>query len=146
MILRAEPCGHPNFRRWVIQNINNEKFYNGEGFTEDFKKASKYCHSSDACKDMGVVLKKFYGNLEKRTFTVPMEVEVYGSAALEDIAKYLYQASVLNIKTDEHGNGPIGNLVLPKIYWGKLKELIESMEDTKKLESDSDQYPDFDDM
>ena len=141
MLLRAEPIGRPPYRRYIIQN-NDEKFWDGNGFTKDFKKGMKYCCTNDACEEMAAILKGFYGKLKRRTFVVPIEVEVYGSANQQEIANYLYRASVLNIETDKQGNGPDGNLVLPIIHWGRIKE-TRSSEDA---EPDPDQLLDFDEM
>jgi hypothetical protein len=126
MLLRAEPIGHPPSRRWVIQNIKTNTVWDGEKFVDDWAKGRKYAHPSDACEDMAEVLKGFYGKLEKRTFVVPIEVEVYGPASRSKIARYLYDASILNVQTHEHGNGPGISLVLPTIHWGRIREVKES--------------------
>ncbi len=126
MLLRAQPIGQPPSRRWVIQDIKQNTVWDGEKFVEDWKKGMKYAHPSDACADMHEVLKEFYGKLKKRTFVVPIEVEVYGAASKSKIARYLYNASVLNLRTHEHGNGPGISLVLPTIHWGKIREIKES--------------------
>lgn len=126
MILRAQPIGHPPALRWVIKDTKKNTVWDGEKFVDDWEKGRKYAHPSDACGDMAEVLKEFYGRLEKRTFVVPVEIEVYGSATKSKIARYLYQASVLNVRTQEYGNGPCECLVLPTIHWGKIREIRES--------------------
>lgn len=126
MILRAEPIGQPPSRRWVVQNTHDDTAWDGEKFVEDWEAARKYAHPSDACGDMADILKDFYSGLgEKRTFIVPVEVEVYGSATRGKIARYLYQSSVLHMRTQEYGNGPCECLVLPTIHWGKIRESKE---------------------
>lgn len=126
MILRAEPIGHPPSRRWVIQDTKKNTVWDGAMFVEDWGKGRKYAHPSDACGDMAEILKDFYGGLgEKRTFIVPVEIEVYGSATKSKIARYLYQASVLHMRTQEYGNGPCECLVLPTIHWGRIRDSKE---------------------
>ena len=127
MILRAQPIGQPPPRRWVIQNTHNNTVWDGEEFVEDWDSSRKYVHPSDACADMAQVLRDFYGKLEKRTLVVPVEIEVYGSATPSKIARYLYQASILHMRTHEYGNGPCECLVLPTIHWGKIREIDESV-------------------
>lgn len=127
MILRAEPIGQPPSRRWVIQNVKKSTVWNGVIFVEDWDNARVYAHPSDACADMAEVLRDFYSGLgAKRTMVVPIEVEVYGPASRSMVATYLYNASILNVQTHEHGNGPGISLVLPTIHWGKIREVKES--------------------
>jgi len=126
MILRAQPIGQPPSQRWVVQNTHNNTVWDGAKFVEDWTEGRKYAHPSDACGDMAEILKDFYGDLEKRTFVVPVEIEVYGSATKSKIARYLYQASVLHMRTEEYGNGPCECLALPTIHWGRIREASES--------------------
>lgn len=126
MILRAEPIGHPPSRRWVIKDTNKNTVWDGDKFVEDWTGGRKYAHPSDACGDMAEILRDFYGGLEKRTFVVPVEIEVYGSATKSKVARYLYQASVLHVRTQDYGNGPCECLVLPTIHWGRIRESRES--------------------
>ncbi len=125
MILRAQPFGQPPSRRWVIQNTYDNNVWDGKEFVEDWGCGRVYAHPSDACADMAEILKDFYGGLGKRTFVVPVEIEVYGSAKPSEIARYLYQASILNVQTQEYGNGPCECLVLPTIHWGRIREASE---------------------
>jgi len=69
------------------------------------------------------ILKEHYGQLPQRRFVVPVEIEVYGNVSQKEIVEYLYQASVLSIRTEEYGYGPGECLVLPVIRWGCIKEL-----------------------
>ena len=138
MILRAQPIGHPPSRRWVILNVKENTVWDGEKFIEDWVRGMKFAHPSDACNDMAQVLKSHYNKLEKRTFVVPIEVEVYGSATPGKIARYLHSASVLNIRTQDYGNGPNECLVLPIIHWGKIREINESVMAPSNDDIDSD--------
>ena len=123
MILRAQPVGeHPSVR-FIIIHLRSNQMWDGESFVDDFDQARKYFHPSDACADMQDILKEHYGQLPRRRFVVPVEIEVYGSVSKKEIAEYLYRASVLNIRTEEHGNGPAECLVLPTIHWGYIREL-----------------------
>ncbi|KAA1261038.1 hypothetical protein LF1_35820 [Rubripirellula obstinata] len=131
MLLRAEPIGHPPSRRWIIQDIKKKTVWDGEKFVEDWENGRLYAHPSDACSDMADILKEFYSGLgPKRTLVVPIEIEVYGSAKPSKIARYLYQAAVLNMRTHDYGNGPGECLVLPTIHWGKIREINESALET----------------
>ncbi|WP_417737725.1 hypothetical protein [Rosistilla oblonga] len=123
MILRAQPVGeHPSVR-FIILNVRNNLMWDGQSFVEDFDQARKYAHPSDACADMQDILREHYGQLRRRRFVLPVEIEVYGSVSQKEIAEYLYRASVLSIRTEEHGNGPAECLVLPVIHWGYIREL-----------------------
>lgn len=123
MLLRAEAVGEKPSVRFIIRNVRNNLMWDGDGFTNDFFAAVKYAHSSDACAAMQDLLKEHYGQLRRRRFVVPVEIEVYGSVSQQEIAEYLYRSSVLNIRTEEHGNGPAECLVLPVIHWGYIREL-----------------------
>jgi hypothetical protein len=123
MILRAQPVGeHPSVRFFIL-NVRTNLMWDGESFVDDFEQARKYAHPSDACADMQDILKEHYGQLRRRKFVVPVEIEVYGSVSQKEIAEYLYRASALSIRTEEYGNGPAECLVLPVIHWGYIREL-----------------------
>ncbi len=123
MILRAQAVGeHPSVRLFIL-NVRNNLMWDGESFVDDFDLARKYWHPSDACADMQDILREHYGQLRRRRFVVPVEIEVYGSVSQREIAEYLYRASVLSIRTEEFGNGPAECLVLPTIHWGYIREL-----------------------
>jgi hypothetical protein len=123
MILRADWVGEEPSIRFVIRNLQNDMFWDGESFVDDFDQARMYAHPSDACADMQDILKEHYGVLRQRRFVVPVEIEVFGNVSKRDIAEYLSRASVLSIRTEEYGNGPEESLVLPVIHWGFIKEL-----------------------
>ena len=123
MILRAQAVGeHPSVR-FIILNVRNNLIWDGESFVDDFDSARKYWHPSDACADMQDILREHYGQLTRRRFVVPVEIEVYGSVPEKQIAEYLHRSSILSIRTEEYGNGPAECLVLPVIHWGYIKEL-----------------------
>ena len=134
MILTAQPIGVPPSRRYVIQNYRDATAWNGESFVEDWDAARKYATASDACADMGDILRNFYGRLPRKRYVCPVEIEVYGAASRTKIARYLHQASVLNVRTHEFGNGPGECLVLPTIHFGLLKE-IEDVPMLSKVEN-----------
>lgn len=55
---------------------------------------------------------------------MPVEIDVFGDVTKRDIAKYLHRASILSIRTEEFGNGPIEeSYVAPVIHWGYLREI-----------------------
>ncbi|GAA4444249.1 hypothetical protein [Novipirellula rosea] len=123
MILRAQAVGeHPSVRFFIL-NVRNNLMWDGESFVDDFDQARKYWHPSDACADMQDILREHYGQLRRRRFVVPVEIEVYGSVSPKEIAEYLHRASILSIRSEEFGNGPAECLVLPIIHWGFIKEL-----------------------
>ena len=135
MILRADPIGNPEFARYVIHDIENKEFWDGKKFTTEMRYVTRYACLNTTFKDMGEILRNFYSPMKKRTFVVPVEIEVYGMADPKEVAQYLYRASEFKIRTDVYGNGPPGNLVLPVIQWPRIKE-----------SPDSDDLIDFDDM
>ena len=135
MILRADPIGNPDFLRYVINDIENKEFWNGKKFIPDVKESLRYACLNQTCKDMGEILRNFYSPMKKRTFVVPIEIDVFGMANPKEVTQYLYRASEFKIRTDVYGNGPPGNLVLPVIRWARIEE-----------SGGSDQLLDFDDM
>lgn len=132
MILRAEPVGeHPSVR-FIIRNVRNNLMWDGKSFVDDFDQARKYWHPSDACAEMQDILREHYGQLTRRRFVVPVEIEVYGSVPEKQIAEYLHRSSILSIRTEEYGNGPAECLVLPVIHWGYIRQLkLELNTETK---------------
>ena len=123
MLLRAQAVGEQPSVRFVILNVRNSLMWDGQSFVDDFDLARKYWHPSDACADMQDILREHYGQLRRRRFVLPVEVEVFGGVSQREIAEYLYRASVLSIRTEEYGNGPAECLVLPTIHWGSIREL-----------------------
>lgn len=129
MILRANNIGPHEHPRFLIQNLHDGFVWTGIGFHCDWTHARLYAHPSDAGADMQEILKDFYGQLPMHRYVVPVEIEVFGNVSQKDIARYLYRASVLSIRTPEFGNGPGEALVLPVIHWGFIKELKHSVLD-----------------
>lgn len=123
VILRAMPIGTGPFRRYVIQNMYNNTVWNGHEFVDDWDQAVVYATPSDACGEIQEILREQYGRLPRYRYLCPVEIEVYGAAPKRRLARYLHQASTLNIKTHEFGNGPRECLVLPVIHWGLMKKI-----------------------
>ncbi|MCD0459535.1 hypothetical protein [Roseiconus lacunae] len=132
MILRAIPIGEPPSRRYMIRNQHDHSVWDGEKFVEDKSEAMLFATASDACMVMQDILKDFYKGLSSRRvrYVCPVEIEVWGAVTPKQVAHYLHRASVLNVKTQEHGNGPtFDSLVLPTIHWGFLGEVEVSITD-----------------
>ena len=128
LILRAVPeFGPPHARRYAIQNIRTKTFWTGDDFTPDWTKARLYDRPSTACFEMQEILTAVYGHLPLKRFKVPVEIEVYGEVPKNVVARWLCQATVLNIRTHEYGNGPRNSLVLPTIHWGLIEEIDRPM-------------------
>lgn len=125
MLLRAQPIGKSPSLRWVIQDIKKNTFWDGNMFTKDWTRGVKYAHPSDACGDMQLILKKIYSDLPRHRYVVPIEIEFYGDRSKETIARYLHQATLLNVQTSQYGNGPGECLVLPTIHWGRIRQVEE---------------------
>ncbi|WP_197441164.1 hypothetical protein [Thalassoglobus neptunius] len=121
--MSAQPIGVPPSRRFVIQNLDDAKVWNGKAFVEDWDEARKYATASDACFDMADIQRDFYGALPRRRFVCPVEIEVYGKITRTKLARYLHRATTLNVKTHEYGNGPGETLVLPVIHFGLVREI-----------------------
>jgi len=60
-------------------------------------------------------------------FVAPVEIEVYGVAPKKKLVRWLHQASVLHLKTDQFGNGPRECLILPTINWGLMRRIAEDI-------------------
>ncbi len=130
MILRAVPYfGTEGAPRYGIQNITSGEYWNGNFFSYDTTNVRLYAHAGEACAEMASILRETYGHMPRSRYFAPVEIELYGNASINQIARYLHRASVLNIRTHEYGNGPQGNLVLPTIHWG----LLRGIEDTPML-------------
>lgn len=123
MLLRAQAVGEQPSVRFVILHLRSNLMWDGESFVDDFDQARKFWHPSDACGEMQDILREHYGQLRRRRFVVPVEIEVYGSVTPKEVAEYLSRASILSIRTEEYGNGPAECLVLPVIHWGYIREL-----------------------
>lgn len=127
MLLRAQAIGQEPCIRFVIRRLEDNTFWNGTEFNEDLENSQKYYTPSDACFVMQDILKEHYGHLPMRRFVVPIEVEVYGNVSKKEVAEYLYRASILSIRCEEHGNGPNESYVAPVIHWGYLREFPGSV-------------------
>lgn len=125
MLLRAQAVGQEPSLRFVIMRVDTDEpvWWDGQSFVDDVEFAQLYARPSDACFQMQDILKDHYGQLPKRRFVVPIEIEVYGDVTNRDIAEYLHRASVLSIRTEEFGNGPKETYVAPVIHWGYIRQI-----------------------
>jgi len=145
MILRANPVGPPIARRYVIQNLEDGKVWTGEEFVESTEEAMKndalkYATPTAACADMQEIMRIIYGDKPCRRYVVPIELEVYGDddITLTKVARWMHQASVLNVRTHQYGNGPRDSLVLPVVHWGLIKEIQRPVMSIKNLDEPDD--------
>ena len=137
-----EPC-----IRFVIVKLEDGAMWDGTEFTDDFDSAQKFYHPSDVCLKMQEILKELYQHLPERKYIVPVEITVHGPASRDEIAEYLFQASVLSLRTEEYDNGPTGSLVSPIIHWGLIKDLPEPLdEDPDDPNTAWGNYMDLDDL
>jgi hypothetical protein len=114
--------GRKPFLRYVIHDDTTKLWWDGHCFIKDLKDSKKYLRFCEAALDIQNMLREQYNQLPKSTYTVPIDIEVYGNADLADIQNYLYQATDLVMKIDEFGVGPNETLVTTTIYWHKMKK------------------------
>jgi hypothetical protein len=141
LLLQATPIGSPNAKRYAITDLQTGWYWTGQEFDSDFRLARIYFNPSDACADIQSILKTVYEGLPVKRFGVPMEVEVYGDVTPLVLARWLYQASLLHLRTDEYGNGPQDSLVLPTIHWGLIREIDQSFPDLPGPVEDEEELP-----
>ncbi|MDA9856615.1 hypothetical protein N9D23_00720 [Rubripirellula sp.] len=147
MILRAQAVGEDPCIRFVVIRLEDGAMWDGQQFTGEFDSAKKYWHPSDACIDMQAILKEHYQYLPEKKYIVPVEITVLGPASRDEIAEYLFQASVLSLRTEEYDNGPNGSLVSPVIHWGLIKNLPDQLdEDPDDPNTAWGNYMDLDDI
>jgi hypothetical protein len=122
-ILSAVPIDSANIERWVIED-EHERRWTGDGFAVD-KIGSLYAHRNVAIGDIHKILKSHFADVPPVRYVVPLVVEVYNHEPIEvvKLARYLSQASSLNLRISELGNGPGDSLVLPTIEWSGIKPL-----------------------
>lgn len=141
LILRAVPeFGPPHARRYAIVNVETGGYFTGAGFSWDQTKARLYHTASSACFQMHDILRVVYGAKPLKRYEVPIEMEVYGDVGKANVARWLSQSTVLNIRTHEFGNGP-GNesLVLPVVHWGLIQELARPMFSLDEIDIEEDE-------
>lgn len=147
MLLRAQTIGDEPCIRFVILKLEDKTLWDGQQFTSDFDAAKKFWLPSVICLEMQAILKEHYQHLPEQKYIVPVEITVHGPASRDEIAEYLYQASVLSLRTEEYDNGPNGSLVSPIIHWGLIKDLHDRLdEDPDDPNTAWGNYIDLDDL
>lgn len=150
MLLRAQAIGQDPHLRFVIRRMEDDTFWNGTEFAEEFDNAQKFYRPSDACFTMQDILKEHYNHLPVRKFVVPIEIDVFGDVSKRDIAEYLHRASILSIRTEDFGNGPIeDSYIAPVIHWGFVREIcgpVKGQMDELAADWDAGSGLDLDDL
>lgn len=123
LILQAvAEFGPPHARRYVIVKLDTREYFTGDGFSIDSDQARLYATTTSAGFEMHDILRAHYAEKPLKRYRVPIEVEVFGDVSMAQVARWLSQASLLNIRTHVYGNGPRNSLVLPVIHWGLIKD------------------------
>ena len=110
--------------RFCIEN-QDEEYWNGTKFVEGKKNAMLYDTPEKATAEYHkILIREYSGKATKKvTFVLPIAIEVYGDPNLapEEVLDYLENAMSMQVDADTYGNGPHGNLVLPRIVWDCFK-------------------------
>jgi hypothetical protein len=124
-ILQVIEANSP-YERYVIQD-QRHRVWTGERFSS-VHGPTLYARHNDAATDAQNILKKKFNGVETVKYVVPLFVEVHshGPVIVDQVAKYLSDASRLFVDTTKHGNGPgDSTLVLPWIDWSRIEQMKE---------------------
>lgn len=139
LILRAAPeFGPPHARRFAIRNLGSGDYWTGEDFSPDWTHACLYATPSAACFEMQDIMRCLYDEKPLKRYRVPIELEVYGDVSMTQLARWMYQASFLNVRTHQYGNGPRDSLVLPVVHWGLIEEIPRPIFSLENLDGEED--------
>lgn len=143
LILQAvSEFGPPHARRYVIVKLDTREYFTGEGFSIDSNHARLYATATSAGFVMHDILKAHYAEKPLKRYRVPIEIKVYGDVSMAQVARWLSQSSLLNIRTHEFGNGPRNSLVLPVIHWGLIRDLKGPMFSLDEIDLDDEEDDD----
>ena len=123
-LLKAVPeFGTDDAPRYAIQNLVNEQYWTGEGFSPNAKKAMLYAHPNDACMDMRLIMMKVYDEEKLTLYHAPTRIEVYGEHEMKQLQHWLSRAALMRIRNTEYGNGPNNSLAMPAVHWAEMERI-----------------------
>jgi hypothetical protein len=126
LLLQSEVWSE-SYPRWVIRNWD-QTYWNESNneFISNRNNATKYEDSQSADAEIYSILIKAYEGpgTHKTSYIVPVVIDVYGDPKLSEdkIVDYVMESITLNLDSYTHGNGPDGNLILPRIEWCGFKK------------------------
>ena len=121
-ILKAVPeFGTDDAPRYAIQNLVNEQYWTGQGFSPKWEHAALYAQPNHASLDMRQIMMQVYKDEAQRIFVAPTRIEVFGEASIKQIQHWLSRAALMRIRNSEYGNGPGNSLVMPAIHWAQME-------------------------
>ncbi len=126
-ILSVVATGTPEHPRYVIADQYLRYFALEKGWSEqrDMSAATLFATCEEALRMVDTLLVIRHGDLPKKTYTVPVTIELYSPEEVSerDLQQWLMRVSKLILDTPRHGNGPVaGSYGSVRIDYSKLKE------------------------
>ena len=123
--------------KFVISRLNDDTFWDGFRFVNDIASAKRFDLQSGAINEILEIEEQHGESAKKRTYILPVTIEVTGDVTRGQIGEYLNSAAKLIMNRDAFGNGPSPeSYVEPEIHWHMVKEMPD------RLDEDPDE-PDF---
>jgi hypothetical protein len=112
------------FVRYVIQDEKG-RFWTGNGFTKDQRKALAYADENVIARDMRRILKCRCKRLIRYRFIAPVLIDVYAGGPIdqEEMGWFLSQNVFVSMDGLGSGIGPGEAVVLPLVVWKSLRML-----------------------
>lgn len=126
-ILSVVATGTPEHPRYVIADQYLRYFALEKGWSEqrDMSAATLFATCEEALRMVDTLLVIRHCDLPKKTYTVPVTIELYSPQEVSDrdLQQWLMRVSKLVLDTPRHGNGPVaGSYGSVRIDYSKLKE------------------------
>lgn len=126
-ILSVLAAGTPEHPRYVIADQYLRYFALEKGWSEqhDMSAATLFATTQEALQTIHTLLVIRHCDLPKKTYTVPVTIELYSSEQVSerDLQQWLMRVSKLILDTPRHGNGPVaGSYGSVRIDFSQMKE------------------------
>jgi len=108
--------------RYVIQDERG-RYWTGQGFTKDRRKALAYADETVIARDMRRILKRRCKGLVRYRFVALVWIDVYAEGPIdqEEMAWFLSQKCFVSVDGLGTGVGPGESVVLPMVAWESLR-------------------------
>lgn len=118
--------GTPEFPRFCIAD-QKLRYWTGEKWTRPKQDslALVYATEKSAIDDMYKLMTKDYSHLKKKTYKVPLYVEVFSDTdiPLRDLKWWLFRTTKVIVDSPSYGNGPVeGSLGTVRIEYSEMNE------------------------